>query len=112
MVAFLVFDGNDFGVSGKPDYGGIFSAVMQYGGHFLAVGGFSFSGGNDFGGSFKPKFSGIIFAIMQYGGICLAVMQYGGNAIRRSCNTAVMQYGGIFLAVRGCSFFGGNVNVS
>ena len=33
----------------KPKYGGIFSAVMQYGGSVLAVGGFSFSGGNEFG---------------------------------------------------------------
>ena len=33
----------------KPKYGGIFSAVMQYGGNVLAVGGFSFFGGNDFG---------------------------------------------------------------
>ena len=30
----------------KPKYDGIFSAVMQYGGNVLAVGGFSFSGGN------------------------------------------------------------------
>ena len=36
----LVFGGNDFGGSGKRKYGGIFSAVMQYGGSFLAVGGF------------------------------------------------------------------------
>ena len=34
----------------KPKYGGIFSAVMQYSGIVLAVGGFSFFGGNDFGG--------------------------------------------------------------
>ena len=34
----------------KPKYSGIFSAVMQYGGIVLAVGGFSFFGGNDFGG--------------------------------------------------------------
>ena len=61
-----------------------FSAVMQYGGNFLAVGGFSFFGGNDFGGSGKPK----------YGGIFSVVMQYGDN----------------FLAVGGFSFFGGNVN--
>ena len=57
---------------------------MQYGGNFLAVGGFSLFGVNDFGGSDKPK----------YGGILSAVMQYGGN----------------FLAVSGFSFFGGNVN--
>ena len=31
----------------KPKYGGIFLAVMQYGGNVLAVGGFSFFGGND-----------------------------------------------------------------
>ena len=30
----------------KPKCGGTFSAVMQYGGNVLAVGGFSFSGGN------------------------------------------------------------------
>ena len=30
----------------QPKYGGIFSAVMQYGGSVLAVGGFSFFGGN------------------------------------------------------------------
>ena len=30
----------------KPKYGGIFSAVMQYGCNFLAVSGFSFFGGN------------------------------------------------------------------
>ena len=29
----------------------VFSAVMQYGGNVLAVGGFSFFGGNDFGGN-------------------------------------------------------------
>ena len=29
----------------KPKYGGIFSAVMQYGGNLVAVGGFSFFGG-------------------------------------------------------------------
>ena len=52
----------------KPKYGGIFSAVMQYGGNFLAVGDFSFFGGNDFGGSGKTK-------IWQY--------FFGGNAIRR-----------------------------
>ena len=47
----------------NPNMAVFFSAVMQYGGNFLAVGGFSFFGGNDFGGSGKPKF--------------------GGNAIRR-----------------------------
>ena len=52
---FLIFGSNDFGGSGKPKYGGIFLAVMQYGGNFLVVGGFSFFGGNDFGGSGKPK---------------------------------------------------------
>ena len=30
----------------KLKYGDIFSAVMQYGGNVLAVGGFSFFGGN------------------------------------------------------------------
>ena len=40
----------------KPKYGGILSAVKQYGGNFLAVGGFSFFAGNDFvGGSGKTK---------------------------------------------------------
>ena len=34
----------------KSKYRGIFSAVMQYGGTGLAVGGFSFFGGNDCGG--------------------------------------------------------------
>ena len=34
----------------KPKYIDIFSAVMQYGGNVLAVGGFLFFGGNDFGG--------------------------------------------------------------
>ena len=34
----------------KPKYGGIISALMQYGGNVLAVSGFSFFGGNDFGG--------------------------------------------------------------
>ena len=43
---FSFFGGNDFGRSGKPTYGGIFSAAMQYGGNFLAVSGFSFFGGN------------------------------------------------------------------
>ena len=51
----LVFGGNDFGGSVEAKYGGIFSAVMQYGGNILVVGGFSFFGGNDFGGSGKPK---------------------------------------------------------
>ena len=52
----------------KPKYGGIFSAVLQYGGNFVAVGGFSFFGGNDFGGSGKPKYGGIFSAVMQFGG--------------------------------------------
>ena len=30
----------------KPKYGGTFSAVMQHGGNFLAVNGFSFFGSN------------------------------------------------------------------
>ena len=34
----------------EPKYGGIFSAVMHYGGNVLAVGGFSFCLDNDFGG--------------------------------------------------------------
>ena len=38
------------GGSGKPNYGDVFSAVMQYRGNLLAVGGFSFFGGKDFGG--------------------------------------------------------------
>ena len=37
-------------VSGNYDYGGIFSAVLQYGGTFLVVCGISVFGGNDFGG--------------------------------------------------------------
>ena len=90
---FLVF--GDFGGSGKPKCGVFFSAVMQYGGNFLAVGGFSFFGGEDFGESGEPKYGGIFSAVMQYGGNCMAVMRYGGN----------------FLAVSGFSFFGGNVNV-
>ena len=43
---FTFFGGNDFGGSGKPKYGGIFSAVKQYKGNFLVVSGFSFFGGN------------------------------------------------------------------
>ena len=43
---FSFFGGNDFGASGKPKYGVIFSAVMQYGGNFLAASGFSFFGGD------------------------------------------------------------------
>ena len=43
---FLVFCGNDFGGSGKPKYEGIFSAIMQYDGNFLAVSDLSFFGGN------------------------------------------------------------------
>ena len=53
---FLVFGGNDIGGSNKPKYGGICSAVMQYGvdclavmqysGNFLEVSGFLFFGGN------------------------------------------------------------------
>ena len=46
---------------------------MQYGGNFLAVGGFSFVGGTDFGGSGKPKYGGIFSAVMQYGGNFLAL---------------------------------------
>ena len=34
----------------KPKCGGVVSAVMQYGGTVLVVGGLSFFGGNDFGG--------------------------------------------------------------
>ena len=62
----------------------------------MAVCGFSFFSGEDFGGSGKPKYGGIFSPVMQYGIDCLAVMQYGGN----------------FSAVRGFSFFGGNVNVN
>ena len=40
----------------KPKYGGIFSAVMQYGGNVLAVGGFSFCGGNTL--AVLPKYGG------------------------------------------------------
>ena len=36
-------------------YGDNFSAVIPYGGIFLAVGGFSFFGGNEFGGGGKTK---------------------------------------------------------
>ena len=50
----------------KPNYGGIFSAVMQYGGNFLAVGGFPFFGGNDFGGRGKPKYGGIYSAVIVW----------------------------------------------
>ena len=32
---FSFFDGNDFDGTGKPKYGGIVSAVMQYGGFFF-----------------------------------------------------------------------------
>ena len=79
---FMFLGGSYFCGSGKPKYGGTFSAVMQNGGIFLAVGGFSFSSGSGFGGGGKPK----------YGGIFSAVMQYGGNLV----------------AVGGFSFFGGN----
>ena len=34
---FSFFGGNDFGGSGKPKYGGIFSALMAYGGNFFGV---------------------------------------------------------------------------
>ena len=37
---------------------------MQYGGNFLAVGGFSLFGRNDFGGSGKPKYGGIFSAVI------------------------------------------------
>ena len=67
----------------KPNYGGIFSAVMHDSGNFLAVGGFPFFGGNDLSASGETK-------IWRY--------FFGGNAIRR--------YN--FLAVRGFSFTGGN----
>ena len=50
-----------------------FRVVMQYGGNFLAVGGFSFFGGNHFGGSGKPKYGGIFAAVMKYAGNFLAV---------------------------------------
>ena len=71
---FLVFGG-----SGTPKYGGIFSAVMQYGGKFFGGRRFFIFGGNDFGESGKPKYGGIFSAVMHYGGNFLAVMQYGGN---------------------------------
>ena len=60
-----------------------FSAVMPYGGNFLAVSGFSFSAVMTLAEAVKPK----------YGGICSAVLHYGGN----------------ILAVRDFSFFGGIV---
>ena len=34
---------------------------MPYGGHFSAVGGFSFFGGNDFGGGGKTKKMAVMF---------------------------------------------------
>ena len=43
---FSFFGGNDVGGSGKPKYGGIFSAVMRYDGNFLAVASFSLFGGS------------------------------------------------------------------
>ena len=53
---FLFFGGDDIGGSGKPNYGGICSALMQYSGNCLAVmqysrnffevSGFSFFAGN------------------------------------------------------------------
>ena len=60
---------------------------MQYGGKFLAVGGFSFFGGNDFGESGKPKHGGIVSAVMQYGGNCLAVMFWRQAVFRFSAVT-------------------------
>ena len=59
-------------------------AVMQYGGNFLAVGGFSFS------------------AVTTLAKEVTKTWRYF---------SAVMQYGGFFLSVSGFSFFGGNVNV-
>ena len=46
LGGFSFFGGNDFSGSGKPQRGGIFPAVMQYGGNSSAVNGFSFLGGN------------------------------------------------------------------
>ena len=71
----------------KQKNGGIFSAVMQYGSNFLAVGGFSFLGGNDFGESGKPKHGGIVSAVVQYGGNCLAVMFWRQAVFRFSAVT-------------------------
>ena len=59
-------------------------AVMQYGGNFFTVGGFSFFGGNDFGGSGKTKIWRYFSAVMQYGGNILALgcfSFFGGNTL-------------------------------
>ena len=42
---YSLFVGNEFGGSGEQKNGGIFSAVMQYGGYFFAVSAFCFSAG-------------------------------------------------------------------
>ena len=52
----------------KPKHGGIFSAVMPYGGNFSAVRGFSFFGGNDFGGGGKTKYGDNFSTVIPYGG--------------------------------------------
>ena len=57
----------------KPKHGGIFSAVMQYSGTFLAVGGFHLSAVMTLAQAVKPKYGCIFSAVMQYGGNVLAV---------------------------------------
>ena len=46
---------------------------MQYGGNFLAVGGFAFSAVTTLAEAVKPKYGGIFWAVMEYGGNFLAV---------------------------------------
>ena len=46
MAVFSFLAVTTLAVAVKPKYGGIFSAVMQYGGIFLAISGFLFFGGN------------------------------------------------------------------
>ena len=73
---------------------------MQYGGKFLAVGGFSFFGGNDFGESGRTKMWRYFSVVTQYGGDSLAVggfSFFGGTDFGESGKTKIWRF-----------FFGGN----
>ena len=71
-----MFGGNDLAEAVKPKHGVFLSAVMQYGGNFLAVGGFHLSAVTTLAEAEKTKYDGIFPAEKQYGGKLLAVSSF------------------------------------
>ena len=55
-------------VDGKSNFDGIFTAVTQHDGNFLAVDGFWFFDGNEFGGYGNSNYDGTFTAVTQHDG--------------------------------------------